>query len=91
MQTPSPVAGDAPAAAEVDTRQVKGAYCKECGGWITLATMPHAETDRESQKEFARCATAGHLIKILPVAEAHAPGMCMGHKKPKGKQAELFA
>jgi hypothetical protein len=50
---------------QIDKSKVKVAWCK-CGKSISLVcTMPHAETDKDSQKEFSDFAEAECKIQII--------------------------
>ena len=55
---------------------VKAAYCPLCKGWMMVSTMPHAEIDKDTIKQFSHAALEGYDIKIIPNIEFQASLHC---------------
>lgn len=47
----------------------KAAFCPECGGVIIIATLPLAETNRETVKDFFRVAKQGFATDYISTEE----------------------
>lgn len=67
----------------------KVAFCScGCGGWVILAAMPRAETDRDAIKDFRKAVLEGCEVKYLTRPEI--PFDKAGCQKPKVVQTSLF-
>lgn len=46
-------------------KKVKVAICQHCEAVVILASMPEAETDRDTRRDFVKAAKQGLIIDML--------------------------
>jgi hypothetical protein len=55
--------------AQVDTRQVKAAFCQHCKGWVRVAAFPWCENDKGCVKRFKQHIKDGNHIELMLLTE----------------------